>query len=219
MSSVTSIEAIRPWCGGAGKHAKAGRRSDAAECCSNAGPLGFCYDTTRLRLIRISAEPLIDTIDSVINRALDALEEKAGSGRHVGSQPSFRILNPGAPPGLAHTTIKSIELCGRTLKPNQTYWNTLLIATLREAKSRGTSTDELKMLILGNCHVGRKEDEGYRFYKDLELSIQGLDSNAAWRATYHVAQKLGLSLEVKFVWQDNPKAAFPGSRGIFVVGR
>lgn len=174
-------------------------------------------DSTFERL-KAHAEPLVDTIDSVINRALDALEEKSGTEPHGVGPNRVRQFNPAAPPGLAHTTVKSIELCGRVLKPNETYWNTLLIAALREATSRGTATEELKQLVLGNCLVGRKEDDGYRFYKDLGLSIQGQDSNAAWRATYHVADRLGLSLKVTFAWQDNPKSAFPGSTGMFVVG-
>jgi hypothetical protein len=173
-------------------------------------------DATFERL-KAYAEPLVDTIDSVINRALDALDEKSGGESHSFAPTLIRQFNPAAPPSLAHTTVKAIELCGRLLKPNETYWNTLLIATLREAKSRGTETDELSRLVLGNCLVGRKEDEGYRFYKDLGLSIQGQDSNAAWRATYHVASKLALSLTVTFVWQDNPKSAFPGSTGAFFV--
>jgi hypothetical protein len=173
-------------------------------------------DATFERL-KAHAEPLVDTIDSVINRALDALEEKSGSDLHGLTPVRNRRFNPAAPPSLAHTTVKAIELCGKLLKPNETYWNTLLIATLREAKSRGTKTEELSQLVLGNCLVGRKEDEGYRFYKDLGLSIQGQDSNAAWRATYHVASKLGLSLTVMFAWQDNPKSAFPSSTGMFVV--
>ena len=155
--------------------------------------------------------------ESVINRALDALEEGSELNPIAWLQAGIRQFNPAAPPGLAHTTVKSIELCGRILKPQETYWNTLLIVALREAKSRGTATEEFQRLVLGNCLVGRKEDEGYRFYKDLGLSIQGQDSNAAWRATYHVADKLGLSLKVIFAWQDNPKSAFPGATGMFVV--
>jgi hypothetical protein len=173
-------------------------------------------DATFERL-KAHAEPLVDTIDSVINRALDALEDKAGADPSGLGPNRLRLFDPAVPPNLAHTTVKSIELCGAALRPNETYWNTLLIATLREAKSRGAGTDELANLVLGNCRVGRKEDDGYRFYKDLGLSIQGQDSNAAWRATHHVARKQGLSLKVMFVWQDNPKAAFPGTPGMFVV--
>jgi len=172
-------------------------------------------DTTFERL-KAHAEPLVDTIDSVINRALDALEAQTGTAPSASTN-GARVFDPSVPPNLAHTTVKSIELCGRALKPNETYWNTLLIVTLREAKTRGAEIDELASLVLGNCRIGRKEDEGYRFYKDLGLSIQGQDSNAAWRATYHIASKLGLSLEVMFTWQNNPKAAFPGAAGVFLV--
>lgn len=160
------------------------------------------------------AEPLVDTIDTVINRALDALDEIQGRQPDSG----MKAFNPAAPPNLAHTTVRSIELCGRILHPNETFWNTLLIAVLREAVSRGVSSLTLEAVLTANCIAGRKEDDGYRFYKDLDLSIQGQDSNAAWRATYNLAKDLDLSLKVTFSWRDNPKAAFPGLIGTFTVG-
>lgn len=166
--------------------------------------------------LKAYAEPLVDTLDSVIHRALDALDEASGR-RPPGTEPS-RIANPAAPPNLAHTTVRSIELCGRVLPPNETFWNTLLIAVLREAAKRGYPPESLKGLLIANSVVGRKEDEGYRYFKDLGLSIQGQDSNAAWRATYHLARALDLPLKVTFSWQDNPKAAYPGNDALFVVG-
>src|SRR4051794_35271259 len=173
-------------------------------------------DATFERL-QTHAEPLVDNIDSVINRALDALE---ASGRQpkTGLGLTERLLNPAAPPNLAHTTVRSIELCGKILPLNETYWNTLLIATLREAAKQGLKADDLKELLIANAVVGRKEDDGYRYFKDLGLSIQGQDSNAAWRATYHLAHKLGLAIKVSFSWQNNPKASFPGIAAVFVVG-
>jgi hypothetical protein len=172
-------------------------------------------DATFERL-KAHAEPLVDTLDSVINRALDALETMPGKAVPAGG--AARSLNPAAPPNLAHTTVRSIELCGRTLPPNETYWNTLLIATLREAAKLGLEPDSLKALLIANSVVGRKEDEGYRYFKDLGLSIQGQDSNAAWRATYHIARNLDLPLQVTFSWQNNSKAAFPGTDAVFTVG-
>lgn len=168
--------------------------------------------------LKAHAEPLVDTLDSVINRALDALEAAgAKPAARVGA--GHRLLDPAAPPNLAHTTVRSIELCGRILPPNETYWNTLLIAALREAAKRGHSPEALKGLLIANAVVGRKEDEGYRYFKDLGLSIQGQDSNAAWRATYYLAFMLDLPVKVTFSWRDTPKAAFPGAEGLFVVPR
>jgi hypothetical protein len=164
------------------------------------------------------AEPLVDTLDSVINRALDALDAANGR-RPPGATSAQRVLDPAAPPNLAHTSVRSIELCGRILPPNETFWNTLLIAVLREAAKRGHSADALKGLLIANAVVGRKEDEGYRYFKDLGLSIQGQDSNAAWRATYHLAYMLDLPVKVTFSWRDTPKAAFPGTEALFVVPR
>jgi hypothetical protein len=173
-------------------------------------------DATFQRL-KAHAEPLVDDVDSVINRALDALEA-SGQKPETASGVSQRLVNPAAPPNLAHTTVRSIELCGRILPPNETYWNTLLISALREAAKKGLSAKDLKDVLIANAVLGRKEDDGYRYFKDLGLSIQGQDSNAAWRATYHLAHKLSLPIKVSFGWQNNPKAAFPGSSAVLVVG-
>lgn len=169
-------------------------------------------DATFERL-KSHAEPLVDTIDSVINRALDALEQFGG-----GEPSAIQPFHPAAPPNLAHTTVRSIELCGRVLQPNETFWNTLLIAVLREAVGKGVSAITLENVLTVNCVAGRKEDDGYRFYEDLGLSIQGQDSNAAWRATHHIARELDLPLKVIFSWREHPKAAFPGMTGVFRVG-
>jgi hypothetical protein len=42
---------------------------------------------------------------------------------------------------------------------------------------------------------GKKEDEGYRYLADVNLSVQGQDANAAW------AKQLNCPFEVIFAWR------------------
>jgi hypothetical protein len=89
---------------------------------------------------------------------------------------------------------------------------------IRAAKKRAKSDDDLKRLILVNTAVGKKEDEGYRYLSDAHISVQGQDSNAAWKAVFYIAKQLGIPFEVIFTWRAKEGAAFPGVTGRFNYG-
>ncbi len=163
------------------------------------------------------AVPLIDTIDSVINRALDALEsDEVPQGGFVAA--GAMLLDPAAPPSLSFTTVKSVVLAGRRHPPAETYWNSVLEGVIKEAARKGKTPAEIHDLLIVNSVVGVKEDGGYKVVPEAGVSVQGQDSNAAWRAAFHIADSLGIPVEVTFVWQDSPKAAHPGGMGRLCVG-
>lgn len=164
------------------------------------------------------AIPLVDTPDSIIARALTALEANGETPREAKSGASARSFNPAAPPSLSHTTPKSITLCGTKFRKSETHWNGLMIAAIREAARRGKTAEEINQILTINSLVGRKEDNGYRYIPDVGVSVQGQDANAAWRQTYEIASKLGFGIDVEFTWQNNPKAAMPNTHGRFSVG-
>lgn len=68
-----------------------------------------------------------------------------------------------------------------------------------------------------NHTTGTKADNGYKVLEDVGLSVQGQDANDAWKQSYELLKALKLPAEVTFVWQDNPKAAFPTKPGKFLV--
>lgn len=163
------------------------------------------------------ATPLVDTPQSVIARALNALQEAEG-GIHSASEGEVQSFNPAAPPSLSHTTPKSMTLDGHRLPRSETYWNTLMIAVIRAAATRVGGAGELLPLLTVNSVAGRKEDNGYKYLPDVGISVQGQDANGAWRQTYELAHRLGMSLEVVFTWQAVDKAAMPNTTGRFSVG-
>ena len=165
--------------------------------------------------LQAHAVPLVDSIETVINKALDALDAKGASGKPLG--PAVRAFNPDSPPSLSFTTVRSVVFEGKRHIPAETYWNSILVAAIREAAKRGMSPAQISELLIVNNVAGQKEDGGYKFVKEAALSVQGQDANAAWKAAFHMAKAMGLSIEVSFVWQHNPKAAFPGESGILSV--
>ncbi|KAB7644145.1 T4SS efffector SepA family protein [Polymorphobacter fuscus] len=166
------------------------------------------------------AVPLVDSIETVIGRLIDFYEGKDGAparstGDGAGGQ--VRQFNPLSPPSLTHTKVLAVEFAGRSLDHGQINWNGLLNAAVKIAKSKSNTVAELKQLVIIPYVEGQKTDEGYRHLTDLKLSVQGQDANGAWKAACYIAQKLSLSLTVRFVWREKDGAAFPGVTGQFTI--
>ena len=155
-------------------------------------------------------------IETVISRLIDFYETKDGAPvppSAGGGTEKVRQFNPASPPSLTHTKVLTIEFCGKPLDHGQANWNGLLNAVVRVAKARAKSASELKQLVIIPFVDGHKVDEGYRVLSDIGISIQGQDANGAWKAAYHIAQRLGLKLVATFVWREKEGAAFPGVTG------
>jgi len=158
------------------------------------------------------AKPLVDTIDTVMNRALDALEQTAGEpapGGGHGTEPERRI-DPRMLPNLKHTKVLDASIEGKPVaKPN---WNMLLDEMLRRAMKRVGNFEKLRQLCPVNMVKGRKEDEGFSYLRDIDVSVQGQDANGACRAIVTAAQGLGIALDIGFMWRHKEGAAHPGER-------
>jgi hypothetical protein len=160
------------------------------------------------------AVPLIDSIESVINRLIDFYEQQPNAPTTEGGDgQAVRAFNPNTPPDLTHAKILGVIFHGKPLGRGQDNWNGLLNAAVREAKSRAKSATEFKQLMVVNYVEGDKQDEGYRPLSGTGISVQGQDANGAWRAACHIAQQLGCQLSVKFAWREKEGAAFPGVTG------
>jgi hypothetical protein len=167
------------------------------------------------------AVPLVDNIESVINKLVDFYEAGTGSSTKAGAPGDFKAVkdfNPSAPPSLTHTKVLSMEFDGHVLAPNEANWNGLLNVAVRAAKATSKSPEAFKKLIIVNHVVGQKTDEGYRYLQDVGISIQGQDANGAWKGVAYIAQQLGLPASATFVWREKEGAAFPGVTGRLALG-
>lgn len=168
-------------------------------------------DSTFERLQR-HAKPLVDTIDTVMNRALDALEQ-ATAGPSGGSGPEAateRRIDPRTLPNLRHTKVLDASIEGQPLaKAN---WNLLLDEILRRAMKRVGTFEKVRQLCPVNIMKGRKDDEGFSYLADIDLSVQGQDANGACRGIVAAAQGLGLTVSIGFMWRHKEGAAHPGER-------
>jgi hypothetical protein len=170
-------------------------------------------DNSTIERMKLSAEPLVDTFDTVIHRALDALEALKA---HKPDPSGVRTYNPASPPPLAFTTVKSIKFNGAALPPADVWWNPFMFLLIREAR-KNMSIEEVSKLLFVNHVKGEKQNGGYKVLEDIGLSIQGQDANNAWKQCYELLKALKLPAEITFAWQENPKASHPGEMGKFVV--
>lgn len=133
------------------------------------------------------------------------------AGRNLQQDTAPQTFNAKSVPNLRHTKLLSAKVGSETIRPT---WNGLLFHVIRLIpKDRLAKTDEARRLIIVNFVSGKKEDEGYRFVPELGISVQGQDANDSWKGASHIAQKLGVPVEVEFLWRMKEGAAFPGVTG------
>lgn len=171
-------------------------------------------DATFARLRKL-AVPFEDTPETVIQKLLNAHEQKP-SVQNASSNPTQSATQPQhfdaiSPPDLTHTKLLSAKLNGAYLREEN--WNQLLVEAIRLAKTHASTNDELRRLIPVNFMIGKKNNDGYRFYSDIGLSVQGQQANTAWKGAYHIARQLGISIEAEFQWRVKDGAAHPGVTG------
>lgn len=178
--------------------------------------VNFTLQDDVLSRLQKHAKPLVDDINSVISRILDAYEgiSIGPADSKSGSKGASNVVecDPAAPPSLRHTSPTKIVLAGHLFKPNETYWNTLLVEVIRRAADVMPKEELLKLIIV-NHQPGERTDTGFKYIEDADVSVQGQDSVMAWKAIHHIAAQLGFPIEVEFRWQAKEDAAYPNARG------
>ena len=133
-----------------------------------------------------------------------------------GGEVDVDVADPFSPPSLKHTKVLCAEVDGRqVVKAN---WTTVRQAVVAIALDRDGY--DLRRL-LGVCPINAvgtpKNDEGYTYYQDLGLSIQGQNANNAWLATAAVARAINVRVKVWFQWRTKDDAEYPGKWGLLTI--
>jgi hypothetical protein len=161
----------------------------------------------------------VDTFDTIISRFGHAFETSLRDGHNgvaptppPATQPTATVYPANSPPDLTYTKVLSAKLNGSTV-PTRVNWNGIRKQMIQTAKSYVKNEDDLRQFISVNFVIGRKEDDGYEYLPVADLSVQGQDSNGAWKGILHLSQQLGIAVDVVFLWRHKPKAAFPNKTG------
>ena len=169
------------------------------------------HQATFERLQRL-AVPLTDTPDTVINRALDALEIKKNlpelEDNLSNKVLTFTHLDV---PSLTYTKILKASIDGVPVKNLK--WNAMVSIFVIRAMKHDLNFDDLCHLCQVNMVEGRMEHKGYTHYPEINISIQGMRANNACNALKAISKYLKLDLKIELEWRDKKSAAYPGRRG------
>jgi hypothetical protein len=122
------------------------------------------------------------------------------------------VLNPDNPDSLYHTRVLRAILGGQEIYNPK--WNKIVHTAHRIALQQGIPIETLIKLSLSNVVKGKKIDSGFHYLPDSDISIQGMDSNQAWKHSLDLMKYLKLPIEVHFKWRDKEEAAFPNQQGM-----
>lgn len=176
-------------------------------------PIALQISEALYQRLQKHAVPFVDTPLSVIERFADHYEKtqktKATSTLESPTvEYGAKKLDPLHPPDLFHTRARGT--LGPTLFSN---WNDLVRVAHVAALTKAGSFENLRSLTAAQIAKGRRSDSGYKYLPEIDISIQGVDANHAWRYALSLAKYLQQPLRAHIEWRHNPKAAHPGSTG------
>jgi len=175
-------------------------------------------DSTFSRLQAL-AEPLVDTVETVIVRLLDQAESAdniPAALRRARSDESVRIIDPASLPNMIHSKVVGASVNGK--RPPKINWNSVLNTMLREGMKKSNNFQALYRIAGINMVEGYKTDDGFSYLDGIDISVQGQDSNHACRAAVAIAEEIGVTLDLEVLWRNKPGAAYPGEHGQIRIG-
>src|SRR3546814_14594305 len=85
---------------------------------------------------------------------------------------------------------------------------------IAQVKAKGVESEKLVRELNIPAKAERYEDEGFTYHSDLGISIQGQSASDAWKEVDRLAKKRNIPVRVEFCWRPNPKALYPGRKGL-----
>lgn len=159
------------------------------------------------------------TIESLVKEKMDALdlERDPGEGQTEEAADEGGATVFERAPGLTFTRVLAAQVNGKSLsKPN---WAGLLIEVIKQVSAKGIVGAQLVTEIQVPAKPNAYEEEGFRFYPEIGISVQGQSAQDAWNEVSRLADKHRIPVEAEFQWRDNEKAQYPGRIGLVRAGK
>jgi len=169
------------------------------------------------------ATPLVDTPSTVVERLLDLYDDVKAAGKHLAggthAQPPnppkrelglshIPQLDPEDAPDFTHARIVSGNFGGRLVRN----WNELVHVAHRVAFAQLRTLEKVKAASKSNILPGHFRSGGFHFLKELNISIQNVSANDAWRRALHLARQLRVPIEIEVAWEHKKGAVLPGQQ-------
>jgi len=153
-----------------------------------------------------------ETVERVVQDMMDQLGLERDDEPEEGvSALGEDVMDFSAAPGLTFTKPLKATVGGKAV-PNPR-WSSILLAIIGQVKAKGPEGEELSNELGVQSKATRYEQEGYRYYDDLGISVQGQPAADAWKEIERLARKWRIPVSVEFMWRQNPKAQYPGKTG------
>jgi len=158
-----------------------------------------------------------ETIDRLVREAMEQLGiERDDEAEGVPVSPNDGALVFDTAPSLTFTKpMKATINHNSVLNPN---WASILLVMIRHLKAKGFEGEKLVRELAVPTKAFIYERDGYSFYEDLGISVQGQSAADAWKEVDRLAKKWRIPVTVEFIWRQNPKAQYPGKAGVLRSG-
>lgn len=163
----------------------------------------------------LSTKTPSDTIERLVRDKLDELGlERDASGKTEASSPDS-VLKFDRAPGLSFTRVLAARINGNPIE--RANWANVLTSIIAAVKGKGLSGEKLVTELQVPAKVRSYNEEGFRYYEDLGISLQGQSAQDAWKEVDRLARKWKISVQVDFQWRQNDKAQHPGRIGLLSI--
>jgi hypothetical protein len=127
----------------------------------------------------------------------------------------YKTFDPEAPPNLTHTELIYAEVDGEAVKDK---WRLAFEAVVSRAARVKRSSDERRKLFSKFKEIkwepgNREGEKGYKYLPDVDISLQGRETNKVWKGMLGIAKEIGFPIEAVFRWPHKEGVAFPGEIG------
>lgn len=158
-----------------------------------------------------------ETIDRIVRDTMEQLGiERDEEAEGVSAASADGALVFDTAPSLTFTKPMKATINGKAIQnPN---WASILHAMIAQVKAKGFDGDKLVRELAIPTKASNYEEDGYRFFRELGISVQGQSAADAWKEVDRLAKKWHIPVNVEFVWRQNPKAQHPGKAAVLHSG-
>ena len=158
-----------------------------------------------------------ETIDHIVRETMEQLgieHDDETEGDAVASVDGTLIFD--AAPSLTFTKPMKAIINSKTIQnPN---WASILHVMIAQIKAKGFEGEKLVRELGIPSKASNYDDDGYRYFSELGISVQGQSAADAWKEVDRLSKKWQIPVNVEFVWRQNSKAQHPGKAGILRSG-
>ena len=170
------------------------------------------------RLKFVNIRDIEEAIDSAIPDGLEQVErdigDLAGHSTRRSKGPE-RVFAPDAPsslsrlPDVTKSKIESADFLGASDRS----WNIMLGKASEAAVAKlGVRAGDVLSATDLRWQTGRFEDDGYRYFPGIRISIQGVEANRALANLQRMAEYLGIKARLVVAWSEQCDSHNAGKR-------